>query len=71
MSSKFTAAAKTLWDSIPQQIQKQLLDNVWCVSCSGISTIVEFEGQVEEGDLVLTGSCKKCGSEVVRSIESE
>ena len=71
MSSEFTAEAKALWDSIPLQIQEQLVNNVWCSHCSGITTITDFKGGVEEGDLVLTGSCAKCGGSVARVIESE
>ena len=71
MSSEFTAKAKALWDSIPLSIQDQLLNNVWCAHCSDITTITDFRGTVEEGDLVLTGSCVKCGGSVARVIESE
>jgi hypothetical protein len=71
MSSAFTAKAKILWDSIPLQIQKQLINNVWCSHCSSATTITDFRGDVEEGDLVLTGNCIKCGGSVVRVIENE
>ena len=71
MSSEFTAKAKVLWDSIPQKIQKQLVNKVWCSHCSGMTTITDFKGDVEEGDLVLTGSCVKCGGSVARIIEGQ
>ena len=71
MSSEFTAEAKALWDSIPLQIQEQLINNVWCPHCSRVTTITDFRGDVEEGDLVLTGSCVKCKGSVARVIENE
>ena len=71
MSSEFTAEAKALWDSIPPQIQERLINNVWCPHCSSMTTITDFRGGVEEGDLVLTGSCVKCGENVARVIENE
>ena len=71
MSSEFTVEAKALWDSIPLQIQKQLINNVWCPHCSSVTTITDFRGDVEEGDLVLTGKCVKCGEYVARVIENE
>ena len=71
MSNEFTAEAKALWDSIPRKIQEQLINNVWCPSCSGMTTITDFRGDVEEGDLILMGNCVKCGRSVARVIESE
>lgn len=71
MSSESTVKAKAKWNSIPLRIQKQLLSNVWCPHCSSVTTITDFKGHVEEGDLVLTGSCATCGGEVARAIESE
>ena len=71
MGNEFTAQAKTWWDSIPPQIQKQLVKNVWCPHCGGVTTITDFCGNVEEGALVLRGKCAKCGEGVTRVIESE
>ncbi len=36
-----------------------------------MTTIVDFTGGVEGGDLVLRGKCKTCGEKVARLIESE
>ncbi len=46
MNSEFTAEAKVLWDAIPLQIQKQLINNVWCLHCFGMTTITDFRGRV-------------------------
>jgi hypothetical protein len=71
MKKEFTARAKAKWDSLPQDIKGKLLSNVWCGYCMGVTTIVDFKGQVQAGDLVLRGYCVKCGGEVARVIESE
>ena len=71
MNSEFTGKAKTMWDTIPQQAQEQILQNVWCVHCSGATTITDLKGTVEKGDLILRGSCTNCGGEVARLIEGE
>ena len=63
---KFTPAAELLWKTIPQEARGRILANVFCVKCRDSVTIVNFTGEVDKGDLVLTGSCAKCGHEVVR-----
>ena len=70
MSVKFTTEAQTVWNSIPPQMQERLLCNVWCTHCSGVTTISEFTGEVENGDLILRGSCASCGGNVARVVES-
>ena len=71
MDEKFTSKAKTRWNSIPPQIQKTLLSNVWCSNCAKATTITNFGGTIEGGDLILRGTCKRCGNKVARVIESE
>lgn len=71
MSDRFTAEAKAMWDAIPPQAQEQILSNVWCVHCKTGTTIVDFNGRVEKGDLILRGRCVTCGGEVARLIEGE
>jgi hypothetical protein len=71
MSGEFTDKAKALWDAIPPQAQERLLTNVWCVHCSKGTTITDFTGHVEKGDLTLRGRCGTCGGQVARLIESE
>ncbi len=43
----------------------------WCSNCSEITTIINFKGTIESGDLILRGECRKCGYKVARLIESE
>ena len=71
MSREFTTKAKILWDTIPLQIQEQLINNVWCPHCSSKTTITDFKGGIENKSLVLTGNCAKCGGNVARVIENE
>ena len=70
MNDKFTPEALSSWNKIPPSIQEKLISNVWCGKCKGVTTIIDFGGQVTKGDLVLTGVCKTCGSKVARVIES-
>jgi transcription elongation factor Elf1 len=71
MNNEFMGNAKNQWDSIPPQVQEQLIKNVWCPHCSSVTTIADFKGYVEEGNLVLKGKCVKCGGSIVRIIENE
>lgn len=71
MSREFTFEAKILWDTIPPQIQVQLINNVWCPHCSSETTITNFKGDIEQKSLVLRGNCLKCGGSVARVIENE
>jgi hypothetical protein len=71
MSGEFTGKAKAMWDAIPPQFQEKILTNVWCVHCSKATTITNFSGRVEKGDLILTGQCVTCGGKVARLIEGE
>jgi Zn finger protein HypA/HybF involved in hydrogenase expression len=48
-----------------------LLANVWCGQCARETTVTDFSGRIQRGDLLLTGRCARCGSEVARVIEGE
>ena len=50
-------------------LKMRLLNNVWCVACRATTTIVQFTGRIEQGDLVLHGRCISCGGPVARVIE--
>lgn len=70
MPETFTPEARGLWEAIPEETRFLLLANVWCVRCARPTTIVDFLGRVESGDLVLEGECERCGAAVGRLIES-
>ncbi len=71
IEDRFTPQALKLWKKVPEWAQEKLLDNVFCGNCLVMTTIVDFTGGVEGGDLVLRGKCKTCGEKVARLIESE
>ena len=71
MNDKLNPQAEALWEKVPGWAQEKILSNVYCGNCGTMTTIVDFRGHVVEGDLVLNGTCKTCGSEVARLIESE
>ncbi len=72
MTNQFTAEAKASWEAIPLWAREKLINNVWCPRCAGVTTITDFSGQIIEGDdLLLQGTCAKCGGQVARVIENE
>lgn len=62
--------AHRLWNSIPKEQQALLLDNAFCPKCRQVTTIIEYSGSVERGDLVLDGRCKRCGTASLGSSNS-
>lgn len=64
----FKAAQK--WAKIPKAIQQQLLNQVFCTSCTE-TTMVNYTLHNDKLGILLKGACKKCGKDVVRVVESE
>lgn len=58
------------WSSIPEDIQHQLINNVFCSKC-GVTTIVDYSITADKYGILLKGKCKICGSDVARLIENE
>jgi hypothetical protein len=67
----FTRPAAKLWATVPTEVKKPLLSNVWGGNCSHKGTITDFAGTVVGGDLVLQGLCSKYHGDVVRMIERD
>ena len=67
--SRFTPDAMDRWRQIPQGIQFRLLNNVYCARCRGTVGMLDHQGRIDDGFLVLEGSCGTCGERVVRAIE--
>ena len=65
----FTKPARQRWESIPADIRKRLLSNVWCGQCRHETTITNFSGTIKGCDLLLVGKCAECRSDVARVIE--
>ena len=67
---QFTARAAMLWGTIPKAAREQILKNVFCGNCRGSVEIIKFTGEEQDGNLVLKGSCAKCGHAVARVVET-
>ncbi|MDC3415290.1 hypothetical protein NC797_18295 [Aquibacillus sp. 3ASR75-11] len=65
--------AQELWNQIPEWAREKLIHNVFCTSCSGVTTIIDYEIEMAgfREDIVLRGKCQKCGHEVARYIERD
>jgi hypothetical protein len=71
MADSFTPAAEKKWQRLSAAQQSDLLNNVWCPSCSAETTITGFTGRLDRGDLILEGQCAHCAAPVARLIESQ
>ncbi|MRG84968.1 hypothetical protein [Salinibacillus xinjiangensis] len=60
--------ARKRWLSIPADIRKELEENVFCGNCF-VTTIVDYQVDSEDGNLVLKGKCKSCNRDVARVID--
>jgi len=67
---KFTPAARKRWEQVPEWARKEIVEAVWCTRCRIGVPLLLREGKMIGRSLVLRGTCKKCGSEVARVIES-
>ena len=67
---QFTARAAVLWGTIPKEARERILKSVFCGNCRGSVEIIKFTGEESDGNLVLKGSCVKCGHEVARVVET-
>jgi len=67
--TQFTPPAARRWAELGGQLQTKLLNNVWCGECRRTTTIVNFKGKIERGDLILVGECIECAGPVARLIE--
>ncbi|MCM2532736.1 hypothetical protein NDK43_10510 [Neobacillus pocheonensis] len=65
----FSFAANKKWLSIPEITRRKLESNVWCGSCSGVTQIEKYSVKESQSGILLQGKCKKCGHDVVRSID--
>lgn len=63
--------AERLWRSIPKEMQKRVLHNVWCGKCSTTREMVDYKLLVRQDMVVLEGKCGICGDNCARVIEEE
>ncbi len=66
-----TTPAFRIWINIPGDIQIKILNDVWCRTCSNITSIGNVSGKVQKGMLILKGICTRCQNPVTRAIENE
>lgn len=69
VTPSFTAPAENLWAAIPAEARERVLENVWCAHCRTGTTIIDYRGRVQKGDLLLEGHCAVCGRRVIRLLE--
>ena len=67
----FTAPAAQRWERVPEEVQQRILTAVWCAHCRQATTIVDYAGRVQRGDLILEGHCAACGGRVARLLEGK
>lgn len=67
---KFTTQAAILWGAIPLEAQKRILKNAFCAKCNVVVEIVDYYGTVENGDLMIDGTCAFCGHAAARVVET-
>ncbi|TQS75029.1 hypothetical protein DX933_09745 [Ornithinibacillus gellani] len=64
--------AKKRWLDIPESLREKIIQNVFCRSCLDETTIVDYEIEPSgKNDVILNGSCKKCGHPVRRYVEND
>lgn len=66
-----TPQAFRIWINIPGDIQIKILNNIWCITCSDITSIRSVRGKAQKGMLILKGICTRCGNPVTRAIENK
>ena len=67
--TEFTKQAAKFWAAIPVHARAELLANVYCSQCRRAVSITNIAGSIKRGDLVLEGTCVKCGHSVARVVE--
>lgn len=68
---QFTESARKRWEQVPEWARGEILESVWCGNCLTGTPMQLRAGRMEDEYLILTGTCKHCGSEVARLIEPE
>ncbi len=57
------------WMKIPKNIRKELEYNVFCGNCKDVVHIVDYEVEMDNIGIILTGKCETCGQLVRRVVE--
>ena len=67
----FTPEAQMLWDQIPHDHQVHIVHSVFCTGCIGSCSMVDHVGSIDDGFLILDGTCAKCGRGVTRLVDPD
>jgi hypothetical protein len=65
-----TVEAQAVWDSLPEPDHEVLLASGFCARCFATRHFTLDDGEVRDGDLVLTGHCNTCGGRVVELVHA-
>lgn len=65
----WTPAAERAWQRVPPRVRLAILNGVYCATCHTGTSIAIRSATVRSGDLILRGTCVKCGGNVGRLIE--
>jgi RNase P subunit RPR2 len=65
----FAPDGRARWEEIPNWAQTKILDAVWCGNCRRGVPIELVQRRMKSGSLILKGTCRHCGKQIVRSIE--
>ncbi|MBU4270542.1 MAG: hypothetical protein KKA28_01540 [Planctomycetes bacterium] len=68
---QFTPQARKRWEKVPDWAREKILETVWCGNCLKDTPMQLRVGRMEDKCLLLEGTCKTCGNDVVRLIEPE
>ena len=71
IKSFFTPEAQRRWDKVPKWAQEKILANVFCGGCLDSVPIHLKSGKMKKDLLVLKGTCRICGRDIVRVVEPE
>lgn len=62
-------SARKKWLSIPAEVRRAIEKNVWCSSCMDTVQIENYEIKESQNGIILLGTCKNCGNDVVRVVD--
>lgn len=69
--SQTTPEAWSRWERIPTLNKSYILSHIWCPQCMrGKSADITMMFMQHE-NLIIQGTCKKCGGKVVRLVEPD
>ncbi len=57
------------WMKIPKESREKLLNNIYCVDCSGVTKLVSYHVEEDYFGLIIQGKCHNCGQEISTVIE--